>query len=281
MTQPNERMQRMREMQAATQVWYVSQLGLQNGSATLGLPGNNSTPIKRLFTKIDPNFQQILIASNKLIAIVGNEPDVSNDTISPSVTGILTNEPGFLSGMSAIVSQYQVEAQDRVTSLQYIEVLLLAGMLIALVLEGLFLFRPAILRINRAIQTMIEAEVQTAHSKVLEQKNKELAQKNAELDLALHEALVVTQNKQPRARVLRLGHYQVQGVQGNYYNVSWEEKNGLQMLVCECAVYKRNAICSHSLAAAALHSALAPYYKVDPLMKDAPHQYKSGGVYTS
>ncbi len=278
MKRPVERMKSVQELQTATQLWYVSHLGLQDGSAELGLPGNNSMQIELLFTKIEPNFRKMLMASNDLISLIRQRSNASNSTISPFVTIILANESGFLQGMNNIVSQYQVEAQDRVTRLRQIEVFLLLSTLIVLALEGLFIFRPAIRRLDRAIQNSIWAEVQAAHSVALEQKNRELEQKNTELDLAFNEALAATQRTQPQARVVSIGHYQVQGVQGNYYNVYCHEINGQQQLVCECAVYKRNSICSHSLAAATLHSALAPYYRTNTAMERSTSKYRSTSI---
>jgi len=106
-----------------------------------------------------------------------------------------------------------------------------------------------------------------------------LARKNAELDLAFTEALTLTKRRQPQARVVSYGHYQVQGVQGNYYDVHCVEQNSHEQLVCECAIYKRNNICSHSLAAAALHTALVPHHGTDTSIHRTPSTVKSRKEY--
>jgi hypothetical protein len=77
----------------------------------------------------------------------------------------------------------------------------------------------------------------------------------AERILALNNALAASQQGEPHARILALGHYQVRDNQGLYYNVSHREVGEHQTFECECPQYQRQAICPHSLAAAALHSA--------------------------
>ena len=73
--------------------------------------------------------------------------------------------------------------------------------------------------------------------------------------LALNEALASSQQDDPPARILAFGHYQVRDSQGTYFNVSHREVGAHQTFECECPQYQRLAICPHSLAAAALHSA--------------------------
>jgi hypothetical protein len=73
--------------------------------------------------------------------------------------------------------------------------------------------------------------------------------------LALNEALMSNEQVKPHARILALGHYQVRDSQGTYYNVFHREVGDHQTFECECPHYQRQAICQHSLAAAALHTA--------------------------
>ncbi len=73
--------------------------------------------------------------------------------------------------------------------------------------------------------------------------------------LALNEALTTSLQAEPHARILAFGHYQVRDGEGIYYNVHYREAGAHQTFECECPRYQRLAICPHSLAAAALHSA--------------------------
>jgi hypothetical protein len=123
-------------------------------------------------------------------------------------------------------------------------------MLIVLLLEGVLVFRPAIQRLRKSLADLVHAEEQVAVRSL------ELEQKNTELELALSEAMAAHRKVMPHARVVAFGHYQVQGSQGNYDEVTNRNVNGASQLICERLMYRRNLICSHSLAAATLHSAL-------------------------
>jgi hypothetical protein len=72
--------------------------------------------------------------------------------------------------------------------------------------------------------------------------------------LALNDALAASQQAMPHARILAFGHYQIRDSNGIYYNVYHREAGEHQAFECECPQYQQQAICPHSLTAAALHS---------------------------
>jgi hypothetical protein len=72
--------------------------------------------------------------------------------------------------------------------------------------------------------------------------------------LALNDALAASQQAMPHARILAFGHYQIRDSNGIYYNVYHRESGEHQAFECECPQYQQQAICPHSLTAAALHS---------------------------
>ncbi len=72
--------------------------------------------------------------------------------------------------------------------------------------------------------------------------------------LALNDALAASQQATPHARILAFGHYQIRDSNGIYYNVYHREEGEHQAFECECPQYQQQAICPHSLTAAALHS---------------------------
>jgi hypothetical protein len=72
--------------------------------------------------------------------------------------------------------------------------------------------------------------------------------------LALNEALTASQQDKSHARIVAFGHYQIRDSQGIYYNVYHCEAGEHQTFECECSQYQQQAICPHSLTAAALHS---------------------------
>jgi hypothetical protein len=107
-------------------------------------------------------------------------------------------------------------------------------------------------------QKLWEMRAQVIEAELAREKAERL---KVERILALNEALTSSQQAEPHARILAFGHYQVRDSQGTYYNVYHREVGEHQTFECECSQYQRMAICRHSLAAAALHSASdAPQY---------------------
>jgi hypothetical protein len=247
---PELRQENADELRDVVVLWQDSQEGLQHGDPAVGLPGNNSPTVKKLFAAINPEYQAMLQASKGLLAIA--LPDnihasaVPTSAFLPFIRTILAAQSGFLVGMNDIVSQYQHEAEEHVAGLRTIEFTLLGLTLLVLLLEGLFIFRPAVRHLRQTIADLLRANERTARA--------EITRRRAERVLALNEALAASQTDKPHARIVALGHYQVRDKEGNYHDVYCQEVSEQQIFVCECTQYQEHKICSHSLAAAALHS---------------------------
>jgi len=167
-TDPAMRKAHVEELQQAVALWQSSQEDLQQGNAQLGLPGNNSDAVKQLFSVIEPNYRAMLGAAQNILSTASQEQPGVNQrltTIEPFVQTILDQESGFLVGMNQIVSQYQTEAEGRVTTLRTIELILLGITLIVLSLEGSFVFRPAAHQLNQTIAEIIALERSNAEQK--------------------------------------------------------------------------------------------------------------------
>lgn len=240
-----DRQQNADELRGVVVLWQRSQEGLQHGNAALGLSGNNSEIVKRLFAKIEPEYESMLQASNALLAIA--EPDGSHPGAAflPYIRVILAAQSGFLGGMDTIVTQYQREAEEHVTRLRLIEFVLLGLTLLVLLLEGLFIFRPAVQHLRQTLADLIQANERATRA--------EVTRKRAERILALNEALAARQEDKPHALIVALGHYRIRDKDGNYQNVYHQEIDDQQVFVCECPQYQQQKICSHSLTASALH----------------------------
>jgi nitrate/nitrite-specific signal transduction histidine kinase len=244
------RLQNALELRDVAILWQQSQEGLQRGNPTLGLPGNNSSIVKQLFAQIEPEYTTMVRASRALLALALID-DTRASTIPasaflPSIQSILSAQTGFLVGMDRIVTQYQREAQDHLIRQRYIELALFGLTLCVLLLEGLFVFRPAVNRLRQTVADLLRANEHLTRS--------EMTRKKAERILALNEALAASQAHRPHARIMAFSHYQVRDREGNYYNVRHRDIDGRQVFVCECAQYREQMICPHSLTAAALHS---------------------------
>lgn len=228
--------------------------GLEYGDSALGLPGGNSPEVMQLLSSIEPNYEAITGSITSMInTIEANNSagqKTTNEELMPFVKIILAQEEGFASIMNSTVLQYQHEAEGRNTRLRIIEIVLFLLTLSVLGLEGKFVFHPAVAKLQESMASLIKTEKKVAVQV------EELEHKNTELELAFDEAMAAHRKVMPHARVVRVGFYQVMGSRGDYFDVESKSFNGAIILECRCPMYKRNLICSHSLAAGSLHSAM-------------------------
>jgi hypothetical protein len=154
---PTVRKTRTQELQKAVALWQESQEGLQNGDVKQDLPAAASPTVKHLFSVIDPNYQAMLSAAKGILTVLNLHPasDFDRPDIASYVDTILAQEGPFLTGMNNIVTQYQVEAEGRVSSLRLTELLLLVVTLAVLAIEGSFVFRPTTHKLQQTIQEIV------------------------------------------------------------------------------------------------------------------------------
>ncbi len=159
-TSPAERRRMAQEeLQSAVTLWERSQLGLQRGDAELGLPGINSVEVRQLFARVEPHHQAMLGAAKELLWAAESNASVPADAsrLAPHSAQMLAHEPSFLRGMEEIVAQYEREAGDHVVKPKQTHLALLAVTLLVLLLEVLFVFRPAMHKIRRTIMHLKRA----------------------------------------------------------------------------------------------------------------------------
>ncbi len=155
------------ELQQALTNWESSQRGLQQGDAAQKLPGHNSVGIQRLYNNIEPDYQAMVNATQRVLTLEQQEAPTESQraALGSSTQTILLHEEGFLTAMDQIVLQYQHEAEGRITMLRIIELTILGVLLVVLLLEGLLIFRPTERRLNRTIREMTELESSIAKQK--------------------------------------------------------------------------------------------------------------------
>lgn len=175
------RQERIAELQSVANLWEKSQLGLQNGDASLNLPGKNSDKVRAMFSDIEPQHQIMLDNAHSLIAVSLNK-NAPDPGWSPYIQRMLQEENTFLVGMDAIVTQYDREAQQHTLQIKKTEAGLLTVSLAVLVLLGVFAFRPAVASVDQTLMELIEAEDRiTSQNAVLERRNYELEEQRSQL----------------------------------------------------------------------------------------------------
>lgn len=118
-------------------------LGLRFGDDQLGLPGEPSSEIDRLFDLADAPFEAMVALSRAAL---------DGSTSESGVQALAASGDAFRARMDAIIFQHQLESEQRATNLQRLEFVLLSASLLLLLFEGLFLFRPAARRNARRWQ---------------------------------------------------------------------------------------------------------------------------------
>ncbi|WP_428655703.1 histidine kinase [Runella sp.] len=140
----------------------------------------NSDTVKAMFVNIEPHFQSIQQNAHSVLKWLEKPEDSTN--IDLSVRNIFAHELIFLGKMNQIVFQYDKEAKEKVTRLRRIELWLTALTLIILVLEGLFIFRPAVGKLRETIVQLMEAREKTANANLeLRQAYQQLSEAQAKL----------------------------------------------------------------------------------------------------
>lgn len=129
-----------------------------------------SARLDTMFAQIEPVFQSMY---HNLAQIASPQTAVADQRAAMNV--ILHDEVSFLRQMNAIVFQFDTESFARVQQLERIEWLLAIGILLTLLIEGVFVFRPVVGHTKRVISRLAQSE------KSLQQANKRLEITNREL----------------------------------------------------------------------------------------------------
>ncbi len=137
-------------------LWKTNQNSLENGNDSLAFPKEKSEPLTTLFLEIKPSFTSIVESADLfLLNLEQNNPAVNNQKL---VQVILKNEEIFLSKMNQIVSQYDLEAHEKVTQQRKIEYWIFAFTLLVLLLEFFFIFKPTNKKIEKLIAKLLSSE---------------------------------------------------------------------------------------------------------------------------
>lgn len=188
-------------------LWERHHYGLYHGNENLGLPGKNSEEVLKMFRELDPYFKDIASNVRKITAdTMVNSPDAE-------VKEILSREQLFLDRMNAIVIQYEKEARAKVTSLMRTEFALLIFTLLILFLEGILIFKPAVVKLRKGFSDLRESENRTKEvnnllmktqaelrqtnlvlEKKVEERTEEILHKNRELEIKNGEILKVNKD---------------------------------------------------------------------------------------
>lgn len=151
-----ERIELKNKLKKTLQLWELSHYALQEGSDSLGLPGNNSDVISVMFKDINLPFNAMNTASSSIIKKI--EDVVSTSVFTEELKTIQQNEGVFLQQMDQIVNQFDLEAEEKVGWLRHLEMVLMTITLLLLLGEFLFIFWPTAKTVKNSLSELLEAE---------------------------------------------------------------------------------------------------------------------------
>ena len=155
---PEERILLKEKIKQTLKLWEQSHHALQQGSDSLGLPGNNSAVIKERFKVLNPRFNTISKASKSIIEKIENIPPLPLSAFIDDIEKVKENEGHFLLVMDQIVNQYDLEADAKVSWLRKLEMLLMVLTLLILLAEFLFIFWPTAKSVKSTLAELLIAE---------------------------------------------------------------------------------------------------------------------------
>ena len=139
-------------------LWKTSHEGLKERNDSMGLEGANSKNVKLLFNQLEPYYDTIESASHGILQDFAIADDSLIQYLGNDLTRLLRNEPMFLTGMDAIVNQYEIDALEKVNRVERLELILMAIALALLLLELLFIFWPAAKSVKNTMAELIVAQ---------------------------------------------------------------------------------------------------------------------------
>ena len=141
-------------------LWERTQQGLQTGDAGLDLPRNTSAIAAVLFAEQDPSFREL---AGRIRAAIDTE------TLPEAAVGdLLSCQRRFVLLQEQITMQLDIEARGRVLQTRILEATLFGILAIVLMIEVLFIFRPAIRRVREEISARERAEEAAIEREVAE-----------------------------------------------------------------------------------------------------------------
>jgi signal transduction histidine kinase len=157
-TETSARQEYVEQLAKKLALWKKSHNGLQFGDVEMELPGNNSVLVTRLFTDLQPHYQALERAIQNLLASQNTFHSSTPINMSAFIEKILAEQIAFVQRMDAIVLQYEIEASAQLNQVKVIAAILAILILIVLIIEGFYIFRPAIQQIHQMIQDLVRAE---------------------------------------------------------------------------------------------------------------------------
>ena len=128
---------------------------LQFGNEAAGIPADLSPELRQLYAGLEPHYDALVARASGILVLAEADLTVPHEQVEE----LAADAELFETAMSTIVFRYQTESEARVANLRVLEFALLGLTLIVLVLEGLFLFKPAALETQRRWEQQLASHI--------------------------------------------------------------------------------------------------------------------------
>ncbi len=155
-TDASERLRLAEDLRGVVATWAQSHSALIEGDLELGVPGTSDPEIRRKFVALESDYDAMVRAARVILMRVSVAQETAD--ISGETNAILTHEGPYLETMNAIVFQYDAEAKLRDRGKNRLYFGLLLFILSVLLLQGLLVLRPALVRIQQGIGQLEQAK---------------------------------------------------------------------------------------------------------------------------
>jgi hypothetical protein len=240
------------EFTAVGASWNRVHMGLQQGDAGLNLPPNHDPVITQDFLALQPQYDAILHAYvdvEQFAQAYGKaHPDApygfDATPLVPDVQAVMTAEEPFAHGMEGIVSRFEQIAANQVQTVRLTEIGLFVAMLTVLLLEGLFIFAPALRTLKDNLHSLESSENRLREAAAT------LAQRNGQLEEAFQEAWQARSKTLLPVRPVSDGYVVSTQSRDRVYHVTRDASGAL---VCECSANELGYVCTHILSVSHFH----------------------------
>lgn len=224
--------------------WHSHHLGLKQGHMPeYNYEVKNSFQIDSLFNKLEPHFQAVYTSSIAIKGLIQSNQKVPRSTLTALRDTVLSHEFIFLDIADRIVYQFDKEATAKVAQMKRVEVIIMFVTLFVLMLEGIFIFRPAAMHIESTIQQLVESEnnVKLVNNQLLDA-NQKLENAQSELMMAEEEKFRQRLNEQ-KIRSASL----IQGQDAERRRISIELHDGIGQMLTALKLAMDNLVMSNHL----------------------------------
>ncbi len=226
--------------------WHKHHMGLKQGfMPEYDYDVRNSSQIDSLFDLIEPHFQAVYSSAVAIQGLLNSHSNLvaQQATYKALKDSILQHEFVFLDIADEIVYTFDEEATAKVNETRRVEVIIMFVTIFVLMLEGIFIFRPAVLHIENTFLQLIDSENN------IKRVNQQLMEANDKLENAQGELVLAEEEKyrhklsEQKIRAASL----IQGQDAERRRISLELHDGIGQMLTALKLTMDNLAVSHLL----------------------------------